>query len=190
MRVLTGLYKGRVLRTVKGFSVRPATGRVRQTVFDMLAHRGALEGAVVLDLVAGSGSLGIESLSRGASHVTFVESDQEAVRYLMQNLRALGCDGNAEVVTMDALTYAGARRAPCDLVFADPPYRYPETAVLPEVLFRNGIVARGGILLVEHTTELVFGDTPSYHVDVEKRFGRTVVSFLVHNRRNSTSGEE
>lgn len=131
MRILTGAYKGRVLRTVKGLSVRPATGRVRQTVFDILSHRGALEGSSVLDLFAGSGSLGIESVSRGAARVTFVESDPEAVRYLEQNIRMLGCDGNAEILTMDAMAYAGARRRAFDLVFADPPYRFPALRHFP-----------------------------------------------------------
>ena len=78
MRVTTGKFKGRTLRTVQDLSVRPATDRVRQTIFNVLAHRMVLDGCRVLDLFAGSGSLGIEALSRGAAHATFVEEDGNA----------------------------------------------------------------------------------------------------------------
>ncbi|MEK7250587.1 MAG: RsmD family RNA methyltransferase, partial [Bacteroidota bacterium] len=82
MRVISGIYKGRILKTVNDLSVRPVTDRVKQTLFDMLINRIEMDSATVLDLFAGSGGLGIEALSRGAAHVTFVESDSEAAHYI------------------------------------------------------------------------------------------------------------
>ncbi len=182
MRVLTGLYKGRALRTVNDRSVRPATARVRQTIFDMLTHRAGFDGARVLDLFAGSGSLGIECLSRGARETIFVESDPEAIRYLEQNVRTLGCEGKTEILPMDAMAYLRGHRGEFDIVFADPPYRFPEISSLADAVFAAGVVAPEGYLLIEHTTDVRFVDGAGYRVTAEKRFGRTVVTFLQHHR--------
>ena len=189
MRVLTGMYKGRVLRTVSDLSVRPATGRVRQTIFDMLAHRSGFENLRVLDLFAGSGSLGIECLSRGAAHVTFVEADAEAVRYLEQNIATLGCEEKTEVLPMDAMAYVRGRHEPFDLVFADPPYRFPDMASLPEAIFGSNLVRPGGYVLIEHTTDIRYAGALMYALAAEKRFGRTVVTFLQINRHEPGTAE-
>jgi len=180
LKILTGKYKGRTLRTVNDLSVRPATGRVRQTVFDVLTLRGFPDGARVLDLFAGSGSLGIEALSRGAAHATFVESDPRAVECLERNIRMLGCDGIATILHMDAMTYVENGRGEFDLVFADPPYRFGGTRQIPENLMHRDMVFTGGYVLIEHSKEISFADSPLYTVELEKRFGRTVVSFLKH----------
>ncbi len=180
MRVLAGLYRGRVLHTVRDLSVRPATGRVRKTIFDMLTHRISFDDARVLDLFAGSGSLGIECLSRGAGHVTFVESDPGALRYLEQNIGMLGCEEKTDIIPMDAMAYLRESRTPFRIIFADPPYRFPGTPSLPESVFGNGLVSAGGYLLIEHTTDIRYADADRYRVASEKRFGRTVVTFLQH----------
>jgi 16S rRNA (guanine966-N2)-methyltransferase len=178
MRVITGLYKGRTIRTVDDLSVRPATDRVRQTLFNMLGTRILLEGSVVLDLFAGSGSLGIEALSRGAKRVLFVEAGRNAARLLEENLAALGCEESAEVLQTDALEYLRAAREKADLIFADPPYVFEETADIPALVFERGLLAPGGYLLIEHSKELQFETTGHYRVGPVKRFGRTYVTFF------------
>lgn len=178
MRVITGLYKGRTIRTVDNLSVRPATDRVRVTIFNMLATRMVLEGARVLDLFAGSGSLGIESLSRGAAHATFVENGEEAAAFLEENLAMLGCLPATEIVEMDAWSYLGIARGPFDLVFADPPYSFAQTADLPGRVFGRGCVRPGGYLVMEHPHELHFAGTPDWTAGPEKKFGRTLVTFF------------
>jgi 16S rRNA (guanine966-N2)-methyltransferase len=190
MRVITGLYKGRVLRTVKDLSVRPATGRVRQTIFDMLTHRIDLEESRVLDLFAGSGSLGIECLSRGAAHVTFVEYDEEAVRYLEQNIRTLGCEDRTEILPMDSMAFLRGHPDAYEIIFADPPYAFGETPSIPDRVFEGGFLAPSGYLLIEHSTEIGFADGRLFRVTDEKRFGRTMVTFLRHHqadRRTNTT---
>src|SRR5436309_7138243 len=182
MRVITGLYKGRILKTVTDLSVRPAADRVKQTLFDMLAHRIALDGVNVLDLFAGSGSLGIEALSRGAGHVTFVESNADAVEFIERNVVSLRCEEASEIILMDAMQFLRRSREHYDLVFADPPYVFEETASIPLVVFSHGILRKHGYLLIEHASKLEFSSTPLYHVGPSKKFGRTIVTFFQHPR--------
>jgi 16S rRNA (guanine966-N2)-methyltransferase len=179
------LYKGRTIRTVKDLSVRPATDRVRVTIFNMLAHRMEFGGARVLDLFAGSGSLGIEALSRGAAHATFVEEGREAASYLEENLELLGCLPATEIVEMDALGYCAIARGPYDLVFADPPYEFAQTAEIPGRVFGRGLVRPGGYLVMEHAHDLHFEGTPDWTAGPEKKFGRTLVTFFQPQQKGS-----
>ncbi len=105
MRIVAGTARGRRLVTPAGDEVRPTTDRVRESVFNALGSMGAVVGASVLDLFAGSGALGIEALSRGASSATFVDSSSAATRAITENLRATGLDGIAKVVRSDAWSY-------------------------------------------------------------------------------------
>jgi 16S rRNA (guanine966-N2)-methyltransferase len=178
MRIITGLYKGRTILTVRDFSVRPATDRVRQTIFNMLANRIPMEGARVLDLFAGSGSLGLEALSRGAAYVTFVEQGEEAAGCIEQNARSFGCEGRTEILTMDAMSYLVPGRGPFDLVFADPPYEFDRTPDIPGLLFDYSLLRPGGYLLIEHANDHSFDSTPSFTAGPQKKFGRTIVTFF------------
>lgn len=179
MRIIAGAYKGRRLSTVKDLSVRPATDRVKQTIFDTLTSRMDWDGARVLDLFAGSGNLGIEALSRGAEHVTFVESGGNAVSHIEKNIAMIGCEADTEVIQSDALSFVRQFRGDqFDLVFADPPYAYAETALLPGLIFNTELVKPDGYLLIEHTKDVRFPENGSFKIALEKRFGRTVVSFF------------
>ena len=180
MRIITGLYKGRVIKTVQDLSVRPATERVRQTLFNMLANRIDFDGISVLDLFAGSGSLGLEAVSRGAARVTFVEESEEAAGFIEENVTALGCEGAVEILQMDAMGFISTRHGTFDLVFADPPYSYPHTARIPELIFKYGMIKPGGYLLIEHANSLRYESTPLYAAGPEKKFGRTLVTFFQH----------
>jgi 16S rRNA (guanine966-N2)-methyltransferase len=120
MRVVAGLYRGRRLEAPAGRSTRPTADRVRESLFSIL---GEIDDLAVLDLFAGSGALGIEALSRGASAAAFVESDARAAAVIRRNLDSLGADGR--VHRRDALAWLGSAAAAgetYDLVFADPPY--------------------------------------------------------------------
>ena len=178
MRVISGEYRGRILRTVNDLSVRPATGRVKQTLFDMLAARMELQGTVVLDIFAGSGNLGIEALSRGAALAVFVENNPRALDAIELNVRSLGCEARTEIYQADALAYIEQEKRQYDIVFADPPYAYDTISSLPHLLFSHAIVKPGGYLLVEHANELHFEDTDRYRTGPVKKFGRTLVTFF------------
>ncbi len=178
MRIITGLYRGRTIRTVGGHSVRPATDRVRQAIFNVLSNRMQLEGASVLDLYAGSGSLGLEALSRGAASAVFVEGERAAALIIDETVREFGCRSTAVVVCTDAIAYLEQESEAYDLIFADPPYAFAGTAQLPRVIFSRGLLRRGGYLLIEHARPLSFQSTELYTAGPEKRFGRTMVTFF------------
>ncbi len=178
MRIITGLYRGRTIRTVGGLAVRPATDRVRQSIFNMLSNRMHLAGASVLDLFAGSGSLGLEALSRGAASALFVEGERNAAAIIEETAREFGCGPAAVVVCSDAMAYLEQETEPYDLIFADPPYAFAGTADLPRIIFSRGLLRSGGYLLIEHARPLSFRSTELYTAGPAKRFGRTIVTFF------------
>ncbi len=129
MRVVAGTAGGRRLAGPPGTSTRPTSDRVREATFNALDSLGAVEGAVVLDLFAGSGALGIEALSRGASRATFVDHDPRVLAVVRANLVTTGLGEAASVVRSDALRFvAGAVPPSFDLALLDPPYRFDDQA--------------------------------------------------------------
>lgn len=123
MRVVAGIYGGRKLVGPPGTATRPTTDRVREAVFNSLSTMGVLDGAVVVDLYAGSGAMGIEAVSRGAERCIFVERDRDALRALRENIAALKIDDRSTIVTSDVLAWVGAMRG-VDLALIDPPYSF------------------------------------------------------------------
>ena len=175
MRVIAGAAKGRRLKSPPGDSTRPTADRVKEALFSML--QPILPGARVLDLYAGSGALGIEALSRGADHVTFVERSRRAVAVLQDNLEVTGFAQRAEVVTDDVGHVLDRLQAvPFDLVLMDPPYAtsLDELAGVLERVVRH--LAKGATVTVEvgrHDDELEWPD----HLEAtrERRYGDTVL---------------
>ena len=119
MRVVAGHFKGRTLHAPKGRATRPTSDKVREALFSVL---GDVDGARVLDLFAGSGALGVEALSRGAAHATFVDDDERAIAAIRRNVEAVGAGVAATVSRGDAVAFLRAGQGPFDLVLIDPPY--------------------------------------------------------------------
>ena len=124
MRIIAGEFRSRVLLAPRGDTTRPITDRVKQSLFDILAPH--IEGARVYDCFAGTGSMGLECLSRGAAHATFFEADRSAVGLLRKNIEALGVRNRSTVVDRDLFKwFEGADpKDAADLTFVDPPYRF------------------------------------------------------------------
>lgn len=172
--MVAGTARGRRLAAPAGNATRPTGDRVRQATFNALESLGAVRGAQVLDLFAGSGALGIEALSRGAARVTFVDNDQRALDVVRANLAATGLADAARVVRSDALRFVVEERRVFDLVLLDPPYRFDDES--------------WGRLLGAVAAELVVleSDRPievgaGWRVLRSKRYGSTVVD-LVRSR--------
>jgi 16S rRNA (guanine966-N2)-methyltransferase len=154
MRIIAGSRKGARIFAPKGLDTRPTGDRVREAAFNLLGP-GAAEEAKVLDLFAGSGAMGLEALSRGAAHATFVENDREACRTINRNLDKLGFD-DATVLCQDALTAlrTDARQGTrYDLVLLDPPYKRFSSLQKAMIQHLPEILALGGTLLVETAAE-------------------------------------
>lgn len=127
MRVVAGELRGRRIAAPPGRTTRPSTDRVREATFNALGSMGAVEGAAVLDLFAGSGAMGIEALSRGAARVTFVERDRRALATIRANLESLGLGPDRAVVVAGdglALLRSGRLPGPYDLAILDPPFAF------------------------------------------------------------------
>lgn len=148
MRIVAGEWRGRKLVAPVGRDTRPTADRTRETLFSMLVSRlGDFEGLGVADLYAGSGALGLESLSRGAAHATFVENDRSAIRAIEANVAALGAAARSEIRATSAAPLPAGR--PCDLIFADPPYAAGSGSAAVEAVAKAGWLAAGGWMAVE-----------------------------------------
>jgi 16S rRNA (guanine966-N2)-methyltransferase len=167
MRIIAGEFRGRRLRPPPDRRVRPTTDRVREAWFSIV--RDAVPGARVLDLFAGSGALGIEALSRGAVHATFVEFGAASLAVLRQNLADLDLEERATVRRADALRYvAKLEDGAFDLAFADPPYTTGQAEALRD-RWRDRPFAR--ILGIEHPATRVLGSGET------RRYGSVALTF-------------
>jgi len=181
MRVVAGELRGRKLVAPETASTRPTTDKVREAIFNALVSLDVLDGARVVDLYAGSGALGIEALSRGAEHCTFVERDRAALSAIHANIGNLGITGRCRVVNGNAVTMAPGIAA--DVAFADPPYDFDDWDALLAAV-------RAPLLVAEapHPIEPTAGSP--WEQGRVKRYGRTWVTFLHDGRGHDGDGHD
>ncbi|HET7290731.1 MAG TPA: 16S rRNA (guanine(966)-N(2))-methyltransferase RsmD [Thermodesulfobacteriota bacterium] len=177
LHVLTGSHKGRKLKVPKGQKIRPTTSRVKKSIFDRL---GDISGLRVLDIFAGSGGLGIESLSRGASHVTFIEKDASVFKILIQNIADCGLREKATLICAgyeQALKSLSRDKEGFDIIFMDPPYKLYETLKVGDFIESAApLLNREGLIVIEHDHKI--SDTPPGFTRFTKPFGGTHLSFF------------
>jgi 16S rRNA (guanine966-N2)-methyltransferase len=172
MRVIAGKYRSRPLRSLRGMDLRPTADRLRETLFDVLTagNPAALEGTVWLDLFAGTGAVGIEALSRGASSVYFVESSVPVTELVRKNLQSLGVESGFQVLNQDVvrtLQKLEAEPVTADFVFLDPPYRMEGTYQRTlGFLGESRLLSSNGIVMAEHQKKFdpgeIFGSLRRY----------------------------
>ena len=180
MRIITGKFKSRKLSSLDDKTVRPATDRVKSTIFNMLQNRLRLGGADVLDLFAGSGNLGFEALSRGAKHVVFVDDSNNVLGIVKKNAEHLNCLDMCNIIQIDAESFLEKTDKSFHLIFADPPYAYERTVEIPAIIFNRKLLAADGYLIIEHSKHRKFVESKLYQMEVQKEFGNTRVSFFIH----------
>lgn len=188
MRVVAGELRGRRIGAPEGESTRPTTDKVREAVFNALGSLDAVDGAVVVDLFAGSGALGIEALSRGATRCSFVENDRRALTALRENVAALGLGDRTDVVVLDITRETrggdslrlGELLAGATLVLADPPYGF---SGWPEIFSAARSADPKVVLVIETEARApIHDDVPAGWKSVRQRvYGRTTVGFYVHD---------
>lgn len=187
MRVIAGDYGGRTLHPPRGRDFRPTTDRVKETMFNILSNRVSWEDARVCDLFAGSGSLGIEALSRGAGSAVFVEKDRDSLAVLKANIAALHLEDRCTVVPLPVERWLTSNTTVFDVVFADPPYNYSAYDALLLPVAEGRCLVEDGVLCIEHARGTQFDDAVS-GVRLDSRIiGDTALTFV---SRSESSPEE
>jgi len=171
MRIVAGEWGGRRIQAPPGRGTRPTTDRVRESWMSIVSDH--LDGARVLDLFAGSGALGLEALSRGAEHATFVEQDAKALAALKANVDALGAAGRATIIKGDAVKFAGGLEAGSfDVAFADPPYGKGLARAVADAF---AAIPFAALLSIEHGKDDHLLELPGGRT---RRYGDTFLTFL------------
>ena len=175
MRIIAGTYRRRTIRVPKGNVTRPTTDRTREAIFNIVSHRLDLEQSRVLDLFAGTGSLGLEAISRGALSVHFVEQNPAVIALARENADSLDTGLPCSFERADVLSFlARGVREPFNLILADPPYDLDVLAALPDKVLP--FLAPGGVFILEHDRRIFFEDHPAY--EQSRPYGRTIVSIF------------
>ena len=166
MRVVAGKYKGRHFDVPRSFKARPTTDFAKENLFNVLRSYIDFEDEApqALDLFAGTGSITLELLSRGCSHVTAVELDPQHISFIRSFLRQLKAESDVTILRADVLRFLKKAPGTYDFIFADPPYALPELQQLPKLIFREdgSILKEGGIFVLEHGKTQDFTQHPHF----------------------------
>jgi 16S rRNA (guanine966-N2)-methyltransferase len=182
VRIVGGRFRGRTITAPSGMVTRPTSDRVRESLFNILAHgvKGfGIEGSRVLDLFAGSGALGLEALSRGAAYCLFVDDDADARGAIRENIEALRLTGASKVWRRDATKLGPASpMQPFQLLFADPPYGKGLGELALGAASEGGWLSRGAVCVLEEDADVAVA-VPTAFAPVDRRvYGDTALHFL------------
>jgi len=182
LRVIGGKLRGRKLSSLRGAAIRPTADRHREAIFNILV--GRIQGAVVLDLFAGTGALGIEALSRGAKFAVFIDHHKDAISVIARNLKLCLFEDRSKIIKWDI-----AKNLNCicmtdqkfDLIFMDPPYKKNLVGAALLHLQHAQALAGGARIVVEHSPyETITPDFCAYEILDQRKYGKTLVSFLAN----------
>jgi len=187
MRVIAGTQKGRRLKAPVGNRIRPTSARVREALFSILNTR--VSEAKVLDLCCGTGTIGLEALSRGASRVVFVDNHLDSLQLLKDNLKRCGNPNNTVIVSSDAWNIVRQpqilQEAPYDIIYVDPPYQHQELESLLSKLGTQLLLSDDGIMVVEHFWKTALPrEVNSLEQVRQARYGDTILTFFQHIRES------
>jgi 16S rRNA (guanine966-N2)-methyltransferase len=176
LRLTGGTLRSRSVRTPSGRAVRPTPARVKEALFSILGPR--IDGARVLDLYAGTGALGLEALSRGAAHATFVEAHRPTAGALRRTLAELALDDRATVLGFPAERAARTVEGRYDIVFADPPYAQAYPRETFAALRERGAIDPDSVLVYEHSASTPAPQDPAFRSERTSRYGAVALTFL------------
>jgi len=186
MRIVTGRFKGRRLYTSGGTEIRPTPDRVREAIFNVILHglknwEGSLDHASVIDVFSGTGSLGLETLSRGAAHATFIDNSSASLAITKKNAKQLDIWQKITLLKLDATQLSPppfAAKAPCSLAFLDAPYNMNLSEPALANLERRGWLANNALVIVEIATKENLSFSSNFSTLEERTYGMTKVVFL------------
>lgn len=195
MRVIGGEAKGKTIKTLRGQEVRPTSDLVREALFAIIGSR--IEGAVFLDLFAGSGSVGIEALSRGAKETIFIDENPKCIKMIRENLAGCALKEKGRIYQSESLRFGGSSRLKprsLDIIFIDPPYGVDLAQKALMLIDKKEVLTEGSWVIVEHFHKTRFlKELINLKLFKERRFGTTQLSFYLyhhHDRGEEVKGEE
>lgn len=181
MRIISGEAKGRQIFVPKSDLIRPTTDRVRETLFNLLNNQISFEGIKVLDLYAGSGSLGLECVSRGAAEVNFVEMNFIIKKNLERNIDLLNAKDKCKVFKMSALSFSTKfNNQDYDLILADPPFFKDDIYRVVENLLANKYLKPGSFIIVERSKQTEEKDKANFKIEPFKKIGDTCLYSITY----------
>lgn len=161
MRIITGEYKGRHFDVPRTFKARPTTDFAKENIFNVMNGYVDFEGCKALDLFAGTGSISLELLSRGAQTVVSVELDRDHANFIRQCLKKLD-DDRCALIKGDVFRFIKSCKQQFDFIFADPPYALPNLPTIPDLVFENELLAEDGVFVFEHGKQNDFSNHPHF----------------------------
>lgn len=186
MRVVSGSAKGRPLKSVPGMGTRPTTDKVKEAIFSMIGPY--FEGGTVLDLFAGTGSLGIEALSRGMEHAVFIDLEPKSIETIRANLKATRLEAQGEVFRNDAeraLKVLAKRGVLVDLVFLDPPYRLTNADDLLQQMHEKSLLQDDATIVIEHDSKYEYPDEFGLFICIRKAlYGESAITIYEYRSDN------
>ncbi|PPA72159.1 16S rRNA (guanine(966)-N(2))-methyltransferase RsmD [Jeotgalibacillus proteolyticus] len=182
MRIISGEKKGIHLKAVPGMNTRPTTDKVKEAIFNMIGPY--FDGGRGLDLFAGSGSLGLEAMSRGLEHVIFVDRDRQAIGTIKDNIERCGYSDYSEVFRNDAeraLKAITKRGLEFTTIFLDPPYKKQKLIELIEKIDQDKLLAAGGVIMCEHSSDTRLPEKAgSFSCLKSEAYGGTLITIYTH----------
>ncbi|MBT6993477.1 MAG: 16S rRNA (guanine(966)-N(2))-methyltransferase RsmD [Candidatus Cloacimonetes bacterium] len=176
MRVISGKFKKRTLVTVKGHRTRPTTDYTKEVMFDILQN---VENMQVLDLFAGSGSLGLEALSRGAKFTHFVDFAENAISAMITNFEKFGCGDDCKIHRRKVSAFLKKCEEKFDLIFLDPPYDKNLLNNTIELIFENELLTENGVIIAEHSTREKIKLTDKI---INQKMGKAITITVMKNK--------
>jgi len=172
MRIIFGKFKGRTIIAPNSKFIRPMTDRVRVTLFDILSNKIDFEGIKVIDLYSGSGSLGLECLSRGADEVLFVERNFVIYKNLVKNIQSLDVEAQCKIFKMEATKFSRLEEhKKYDLIFADPPFFKDDIYEVTKKIIDNSHLSKQGLMVIERSIQTKEKDIRNFNVEPFKIIG-------------------
>ena len=175
MRIVGGLYKGRIFNPGKNFKARPTTDIAKEALFNILENRYDFTNKTVLDIFAGSGSIGYEFMSRGCKEVTFVEKDFIHHKFILNVLENLKIE-NASCYKTDVFVFLKNYGGSFDFIFADPPYDLKNFSIVPDSVLDTNILNKAGLLILEHSKDHDFSQHRCFKEN--RKYGKVNFSFF------------
>jgi 16S rRNA (guanine(966)-N(2))-methyltransferase RsmD len=173
MRIIAGSNKGKKLKSFDGFDVRPTSDRLREALFNILAQD--IVGSSFLDLCCGTGAVGLEALSRGASSVVFVDKALSSIKICEYNLKSI--NKQAKIVNKDAILYLKSSTEKFDFIYFDPPYVFNEIESILKAILENKILTEKGVFIYEHNKDDKSKEIDGFTLFSSRKYGIAVVDF-------------